>query len=100
MRSPKWFLAWLLTLGAFFVGVQPAQADPLPPLSPAEIQYLDQLHRVFSLTHDPVAFRGDGELLTRGRFVCYQRDQGLVGEASTHNSPVITQLALIYLCPR
>lgn len=100
MRTPKWFLAWSLAVGVSFAGAPPAQAEPLTPLSPAELQYLEQLHRVLPLSHDPIAFRSDGELLNRGRYVCRQRDQGVVGQAATLESPVITQLAFIYLCPQ
>lgn len=100
MRTPKWFLAWLLAVGVSFAGAPPAQAEPLTPLSPTELQYLEQLHRVYSVSHDPIAFRSDGELLNRGRYVCVQRDRGLVGQAGTLESPAITQLAFIYLCPQ
>jgi hypothetical protein len=100
VRTPKWLLAWLLAVGVFFAGAQPAQAEPLTPLSPAELQYLEQLHRVLPLSHDPIAFRSDGELLDRGRNVCRERDLGVVGQAATLESPAITQLAFIYLCPR
>jgi hypothetical protein len=93
-------LTWLLVVGASLAGAQQAQAEPLTPLSPAELQYLEQLHRVFSVSHDPIAFRSDGELLNRGRDACLQRDRGFVGQASTLQSPAITQLAFIYLCPQ
>jgi hypothetical protein len=100
VRTPKWLLASLLAVGVSFAGAQPAQAEPLTPLNPAELQYLEQLHRVLPLSHDPIAFRSDGELLNRGRYVCRQRDQGVVGQAATLESPAITQLAFIYLCPQ
>jgi hypothetical protein len=100
VRIPKWLLASLLAVGVSFAGAQPVQAEPLTPLSPAELQYLDQLHRVLPLSHDPIAFRSDGELLNRGRYVCRQRDQGLIGQPATLESPAITQLAFIYLCPQ
>jgi hypothetical protein len=100
VRTPKWFLASLLAVGVSFAGAQPAQAEPLTPLNPAELQYLEQLHRVLPLSHDPIAFRSDGELLNRGRYVCRQRDQGLVGQPATLASSAITQLAFIYLCPQ
>jgi hypothetical protein len=100
VRIPKWLLASLLAIGVSFAVAQPAQAEPLTPLSPAELQYLERLHRVLPLSHDPIAFRSDGDLLNRGRNVCRQRDQGLVGHAATLESPAITQLAFIYLCPQ
>jgi hypothetical protein len=99
VRTPKWLLTWLLVVGASFAGVQPAQAEPLTPLSPAELQYLEQLRRVFSVSGDPIAFRSDGELLDRGRYVCSVRDRGLVGQEATLQPPAITQLAFVYLCP-
>lgn len=74
-------------------------AEPLTPLTPGELQYLDQLRKVFAIKHDPAAFRSDGELLTRGRFVCDKRAVGQVGSDATFQSPAIIQLALIYLCP-
>lgn len=100
VHIPKWLVASLLAVGVSLAGAQPAQAEPLTPLSPAELQYLEQLHRVLPLSHDPIAFRSDGELLNRGRYVCRQRDRGLVGQAATLESPAIIQLALIYLCPQ
>lgn len=74
-------------------------AEPLTPLTPGELQYLDQLRQVFAAKHDPSAFRSDGELLTMGQFVCDKRGAGQVGAEATFQSPAITQLALIYLCP-
>jgi hypothetical protein len=74
-------------------------AEPLTPLTPGELQYLDQARQVFAAKHDPAAFRSDGELLTMGHFVCDKRATGQVGAGATFQSPVVTQLALIYLCP-
>jgi hypothetical protein len=74
-------------------------AEPLTPLTPGELQYLDHLRQVFAVKHDPSAFRSDGELLTMGRFVCDKRAGGHVGAANTFQTPAITQLAFIYLCP-
>ncbi len=74
-------------------------AEPLTPLTPGELQYLDQARQVFAAKHDPSAFRSDGELLTRGHFVCDKRGAGQVGAEATFQPPAITQLALIYLCP-
>ncbi len=81
------------------LGVQPARAEPLTPLSPGEVQYLDQLRRVLSVSHDPTSFRGDGELLDAGRFACNRRAAGFVGQPVTYLSPAVIQLAFIYLCP-
>lgn len=100
MSIPKWLLAVpLLTLGVSLTGAPHAQAEPLTPLSPAEIEYLGQLRHVFSAYRDPAEFRSDGELLNLGRFVCDQRDRGLVGYEATLVSPAIVQLALVQLCP-
>jgi hypothetical protein len=74
-------------------------AEPLTPLTPGELQYLDQLRQVFAVKHDPQAFRSDGELLTLGHWVCDKRASGHVGAANTFQTPAITQLAFIYLCP-
>jgi len=73
--------------------------DPLTPLTPGETQYLDQLHKVFAAKHDPVAFRSDGELLTLGEFACDKAKAGQIGQGATFQTPAVTQLALIYLCP-
>jgi hypothetical protein len=100
VRNPKRLLTCLLAVGASFAGAEPAQAEPLTPLSPTELQYLEQLHRVFSVSGDPIAFRSDGELLNRGRYVCRQRELGFVGQEATLETPAITQLAFIYLCPQ
>lgn len=100
VRIPKGLLMCLLVVGASFVGAQTAHAEPLTPLSPAELQYLERLHQVFAVSHDPIAFRGDGELLDRGRYACRRRELGFVGQAATLEAPAITQLAFIYLCPQ
>lgn len=100
MCTLKWLSAWLLAVGVSFASPEPAKAEPLTPLSPAELQYLEQLHRVFTVSHDPLGFRSDGELLDRGRYVCTRRDLGSVGQAATQQTPAITQLAFIYLCPQ
>lgn len=75
-------------------------AEPLTPLSPAEVEYLQQLRHVFAAHQDPTAFRSDGELLDQGWMVCHQRERNsLVGAAATLVTPAVTQLAFIYLCP-
>jgi hypothetical protein len=97
---PKRLLAGpLLAIALTACGVQVAHADPLTLLTPAELQYLGQLHRVFVASHDPIAFHSDGELLDRGQYVCSLRDHGLIGAPATLETPAINQLALIYLCP-
>ena len=89
----------LLAIAATVAGVQVAHAEPLTPLTPAELQYLEQLHRVLTASHNPMAFRSDGELLTRGRDTCSLRDLRLIGEPATLETSAINQLARIYLCP-
>ncbi|WP_284235541.1 hypothetical protein [Mycobacterium antarcticum] len=92
-----------MPLAALAVNVacaQSAQAEPLTPLTPAELQYLDQARRVLSVSHDPLAFRSDGELLVDGRFACDKRATGMVGYEATLVAPALTQLAFIYLCPQ
>jgi len=100
MVTLKWLLASWLAVAVVCAGAQPAQAEPLTPLNPAELQYLDKLHQVFSISHDPLGFRSDGELLDRGRYVCTRRDLGSVGQAAIQQPPAISQLAFIYLCPK
>ncbi|MDQ2637864.1 MAG: hypothetical protein M3Y83_13400 [Actinomycetota bacterium] len=89
----------LLALVVSLTGAPSASAEPLAPLSPAEVEYLGQLRQVFSEYRDPAEFRSDGELLDLGRYVCHQRDIGLVGSGATMVTPAITQLAFVYLCP-
>lgn len=100
LGTRKWLWAGLsVALLMYAVGVQHAQAEPLTPLTPAENQYLEQIRRVFAASHDPVAFNSDGELLNDGRFACESRARGFVGQAATFLSPVVTQVAFVYLCP-
>ena len=101
MSTARQLLAGSLLVVALMVaGAQSAHAAPLTPLTPAELSYLEQLHRVFAASHDPIAFRSDGELLDRGRRVCAYQDLRLVGQPATLETPAINQLALIYLCPQ
>ena len=89
-------------LVAGFAGLANAAAahgDPLIPPTPAEIAYLDHLHKVFPGTGDPAAFHSDGWLLEKGRYACRQRDLNLVGYEATGLSPIVTQVAFIHLCP-
>jgi hypothetical protein len=99
LSTARQLLAGSLLAVAVVAGAQSAHADPLTPLTPAELLYLEQLHRVFAASHNPIAFRSDGELLDRGRKVCNLRDLGLVGQPATLETPAINQLAPIYLCP-
>lgn len=100
MSLLKWSCAGLFAVLAFnVVGAQRAQAEPLTPPTQAEVQYLEQIRRVLTVSHDPVAFRSDGELLALGRYVCGRAANGFVGELATLQSPIVTQLALIHLCP-
>jgi hypothetical protein len=92
-----------LLLGVATAGIAvcpPAQAQPLTPLAPNEIHYLEQLRRVFAVSRNPTSFRSDGELLTLGRYACDERRAGLVGSPVTYVDPVVTQLAFISLCPQ
>jgi hypothetical protein len=100
MRIHNWFLMPLLAIGISAASAPQVHAEPLTPLSSAELQYLEQLHRVLAVSSNPVAYRGDGELLNLGRRVCHLRDQGIVGQGATLVTPAITQLAFIYLCPQ
>ena len=101
MSTPNRMLAGLVLATAAAVATGPAaQAEPLTPLTPAEVQYLAQLHRVFAAARNPIAFRGDGELLARGWSVCTLGDLGFVGQPGTLQTPAINQLAHIYLCPK
>ena len=100
MRIPKYLLMGpLLALAVSLTGAPSAPAEPLAPLSAAEVEYLGQLRQVFSEYRDPAEFRSDGELLDLGRFVCQQRDRGLVGYGATLVTPAIVQGALVQLCP-
>lgn len=98
----KVLMAGVLVAGSgCLIGVSAARADPLIPPTPAEVQYLEQARRILPGSGDSVASNGDGDLLQRGRFACYQRDViGLVGVNATFVSPILTQLAFIYLCPK
>lgn len=79
---------------------QLAQGQPLTPLTPAELQYLEHVRTVLTASNNKVAFRSDGELLAAGRSVCELRSShGLVGEKATFQPSAVTQLAFIYLCP-
>jgi len=92
--------ALLAGLGCL-AGTSVAQADPLTPLTPGENQFLDQARRLFPGSGDPDAFKSDGQLLDQGRYACFRRDSsGLVGYEVTYVSPIITQLAFVYLCPK
>lgn len=100
MNRRKALAAGLLVTSAVeMIGAQSAHADPLTPLTPNEIQYLEQAHKVLAMTHDPMAFRGDGRLLTDGRYACDRRPTGMIGSSGTFVNPALTQLAFIYLCP-
>jgi hypothetical protein len=91
--------ASLVALAVEMAGARSAQAEPLTPPTPNEIQYLDQARRVLTLSHDPEAFRSDGDLLVQGRFACDKRPTREVGYGATLVPPALTQLAFVYLCP-
>ncbi len=98
----KTFMAGvLLAASGCLVVVPVAHSDPLIPPSPGELQYLDQARRLLPGSGDPVAVNSDGELLDLGRYSCFRRDStGLIGYEATYVSPILTQLAFIYLCPQ
>lgn len=99
-RSLQPALAALLAATVCLADGPVAQADPLVPPTPAEVQYLDHLRRVLPGSRDPAAFNSDGELLDKGRYVCYMREANeLVGYEATLVSAIVSQLAFIYLCP-
>ena len=99
-RSLQPALAAVLAATVCLADVPAAQAEPLIPPTPAEIQYLDHLRRVLPGSRDPAAFNSDGELLDKGRYVCYMRDvNDLVGYEATLVSAIVAQLAFVYLCP-
>jgi hypothetical protein len=102
VNIPKMVTAgWLLVGPALLVSAPVAPADPLTPPTPAEMQFLDQARRLLAIAPDSmVAFNSDGELLNQGRQACFMRDKGRVGYEATTLPPIITQLALVYLCPK
>lgn len=91
--------AILVTSAVGMAGAQSAHADPLTPLTPNEIQYLEHARKVLTATSDPTAFLGDGRLLVDGRYACARRSTNMVGSAGTFVNPALIQLAFIYLCP-
>lgn len=92
--------AVLIAGWALLANAPDALADPLVPPTPAELQYLDQLRQVLTVSKDPLAFNGDGDLLDRGRYACFMRDSnGMVGFMATQTPAAINQLAFLYLCP-
>jgi hypothetical protein len=95
-------LACVLLAGSgCLAGVPAALADPLIPLTPAELAFLDHARRVFPGSGDPDAFNSDGELLDQGQAVCRLRaDPGNAGYQATDVSSIVAQLAVIYLCPQ
>jgi hypothetical protein len=100
MISRKWlWLRPVMALAIIMPGAQVAQAEPLTPLTPGQVQYLDHARRVFAVSHDPTGFRSDGELLVDGRFACDERATGYVGSGATYVPAALIQLAFIYLCP-
>lgn len=97
-----WKCLWAVLIAALtinMVAAQPAHADPLLPLTQAEIDYLSHARQVFAVSHNPVSFRSDGQLLSDGWYACDKRAAGFVGAEATLVTPALTQLAFIYLCP-
>ncbi len=97
-----WKCLWAVLIAALtvnMVAAQPAHADPLLPLTQAEIDYLGHARQVFAVSHNPVSFRSDGQLLSDGWYACDKRAAGFVGTEATLVTPALTQLAFIYLCP-
>jgi hypothetical protein len=101
LSTLRWLSAGLLLAIAMIVaGAQPAQAEPLTPLTPAELQYLEKVRAVLTVSHNNADQRSDGELLVTGRDACTKRaSHGMVGTEANLITPAITQLAFIYLCP-
>jgi hypothetical protein len=92
--------ALLMTSALGLAGAQSVHAEPLTPLTPDEIQYLEQARKVLAAAQDPMVFRGDGRLLVDGRYACDRRATNMVGSSGTFVAPALTQLAFIYLCPQ
>lgn len=100
MTSRKKFTVGALMVVAVSATVPPpAHAEPLTPLTPGEVQYLNRAHQVYAASPNPMALRSDGELLIDGRYACDKRAAGYVGLGATFVDPVLSQLAFIYLCP-
>ena len=91
-----------LTVGVLVTVAISVTATPLAhadPLTPGEVQYLDQARQIYAVSQDPVSFRSDGELLSDGHYACDKRAAGFVGLEATFVDPVLNQLAFLYLCP-
>lgn len=88
-----------VVVGGSVLVCTPASAKPLIPLEPHEVRYLEHLRQVFSLARDRAEFRGDGELLELGHYVCAQKAVGSLGSPTNLVSPIINQIAVIDLCP-
>lgn len=100
MRTGKRLTAGALAALASSLAAAPLlHAEPLTPLTPGEIQYLDQARLIYAESHNPKAFRSDGEMLVDGHYACDKRAAGIVGLEATFVDPVLNQLAFIYLCP-
>lgn len=99
IRRTSLAAALMMTSALGLLGAQSAHADPLDPLTPNEIQYLDHARKVLTATQDPIAFRGDGRLLVDGWYACDRRATNMVGNSATFVAPALIQLAFIYLCP-
>lgn len=100
MTTFKMVIAGLLLAGLPGVGgLAGVSAAHAKPLSPGEIQFLEELHRAFSGSGDPSAFHSDGQLLAQGWYACHQLRVGLVGRGATYVPDIVTRLAFTHLCP-
>lgn len=66
--------AVVLTGPVVFIGVPAAQADPL---SPAEVNYLNDVRHAIQISQDtPDQAKGDAELVSEGHIACHDRVSG------------------------
>jgi hypothetical protein len=98
----KMLMAGVLMAGPICLVDQPvAKAEPLIPPTPGEMQFFDHVRRALPGSGDRVSFNSDAELLDQGRYACTQRDLNqIVGTNANLISPIVSQLAFVYLCPR
>ncbi|QLL08702.1 hypothetical protein [Mycobacterium vicinigordonae] len=91
--------AVIVATASWLAPMPAAPADPLVPLTPEEVRYLDHLHQLLPGHGDPAVSHGDGWLLEKGWYACSKKAQGFVGAPTVLLSPIITQVAYADLCP-